>query len=107
MAERIITEHLVGGLEEHDLRLDATWDSDDLDRYRISIHGALTGLGNKLAGMVGEFATTAGEFEVFTGIFAFCVLFVLLLLVFFKKLKALTHGAEDIKEVTDAELAES
>jgi len=69
----------------------------------MGVYFAATGLGNKLAGLVGEFATKAGELEVFTGIFAFCVLFGLLLLVFFKKLKALTHGAEDIKEITDDE----
>ena len=61
---------------------------------------AATGLGNKLAGLVGELASTAGELEVFTGIFVFCLLFGLLLLVFFKKLKTLTHGAEDIVEVS-------
>ncbi len=59
---------------------------------------AATGLGNKLAGLVGQLATEAGELEVFTGIFIFCLLFGLLLLVFFKKLKTLTHGAEDIIE---------
>jgi len=61
---------------------------------------AATGLGNKLAGLVGQLATEAGELEVFTGIFVFCLLFGLLLLVFFKKLKTLTHGAEDIVEVS-------
>lgn len=69
----------------------------------MGVYFAATGLGNKLAGLVGEFATKAGEFEVFTGIFAFCVLFGLLLLVFFKKLKALTHGAEDIKAIQEDE----
>ncbi len=73
----------------------------------MGIYFAATGLGNKLAGLVGEFATKAGEFEVFTGIFAFCAVFGVLLLVFFRKLKALTHGAEDIREISDAELAES
>jgi POT family proton-dependent oligopeptide transporter len=62
----------------------------------MGIYFAATGLGNKLAGMVGELAQNAGEFEVFTGIFAFCLVFGLLLLVFFKKLKALTHGAEEM-----------
>ncbi len=62
----------------------------------MGIYFAATGLGNKLAGLVGELAQDAGEFEVFTGIFAFCVVFGLLLLVFFKKLKALTHGAEEM-----------
>lgn len=64
----------------------------------MGVYFAATGLGNKLAGLVGEFATTAGELEVFTGIFVFCAVFGLLLLVFLKKLKALTHGAETIKE---------
>ena len=62
----------------------------------MGIYFAATGLGNKLAGMVGELASEAGELEVFTGIFIFCVAFGLLLLIFFKKLKKLTHGAEDI-----------
>ncbi|MCP4572285.1 MAG: hypothetical protein GY838_08015 [bacterium] len=31
-----------------DLRVDAAWDSDDLDRYRVSAHGAVTVAGNKL-----------------------------------------------------------
>ena len=64
----------------------------------MGVYFAATGLGNKLAGMVGELAQNAGELEVFTGIFIFCIVFGLLLLVFFKKLKKLTHGAEDIKE---------
>ncbi len=64
----------------------------------MGLYFAATGLGNKLAGLVGELAQKAGEFEVFTGIFVFCVLFGLLLLVFFKKLNKLTHGAEEIKE---------
>lgn len=64
----------------------------------MGIYFAATGLGNKVAGLVGELATHAGELEVFSGIFIFCLLFGLLLLVFFKKLKVLTHGAEEIAE---------
>ena len=64
----------------------------------MGIYFAATGLGNKVAGLVGELATRAGELEVFAGIFIFCLLFGFLLLVFFKKLKALTHGAEEITE---------
>lgn len=64
----------------------------------MGVYFAATGLGNKLAGLVGELATHAGELEVFTGIFIFCILFGLLLLVFIKKLKTLTHGAEEITE---------
>ncbi|MDX1700429.1 MAG: oligopeptide:H+ symporter, partial [Melioribacteraceae bacterium] len=65
----------------------------------MGIYFAATGLGNKVAGLVGELAQKAGELEVFTGIFIFCVLFGGLLLIFFKKLKMLTHGAEEIKEI--------
>ena len=64
----------------------------------MGIYFAATGLGSKVAGLVGELATYAGELEVFAGIFIFCLLFGSLLLVFFKKLKALTHGAEEITE---------
>ncbi len=62
----------------------------------MGIYFAATGLGNKLAGMVGELASNAGELEVFTGIAVFCFAFGALLLVFFKKLKVLTHNAEAI-----------
>lgn len=62
----------------------------------MGLYFAATGLGNKLAGLVGQVAQVAGEFEVFTGIFIFCLLFGLLLLVFLKKLKTLTRGAEDV-----------
>lgn len=64
----------------------------------MGIYFAASGLGNKLAGIIGELATSLGELEVFTGIFIFCVLFGALLLVFFKKLNTLTHGAENINE---------
>ena len=62
----------------------------------MGVYFAATGLGNKLAGMVGELASKTGEFQVFTGIFVFCLVFGLLLWAFFKKLKTLTHGAEDV-----------
>jgi POT family proton-dependent oligopeptide transporter len=65
----------------------------------MGLYFGATGLGGKLAGMLGELSTVVGELEVFIGIFVFCIFFGALLLVFFKKLKALTHGAEDINEV--------
>ena len=41
----------------------------------------------------------------FTGIAVFCVGFALLVFIFFKKLKALTHGAEDDeKDLSNAEV---
>lgn len=57
---------------------------------------AIVGLGNKAAGMLGEAAQDAGEMAVFAIIAASCLFVGLLLFVFLKKLKALTHGAEDI-----------
>jgi len=60
---------------------------------------AATGLGNKLAGLVGELAQTAGELEIFIGIFVYCVIVGALVLLFLKKLKVLTHGAENVTEV--------
>jgi len=54
-----------------------------------------SGLGNYLASKVGQAAKTQGEMEVFTGIFIFCTIFGLLLIVLVKKLKKLTHGAEE------------
>ncbi len=57
---------------------------------------AVTGLGNKLAGILGEAAQDAGEMAIFTGIAVCTLVLGLLVLVFVKKLKALTHGAEDV-----------
>lgn len=56
---------------------------------------AVTGLGNKVAGLIGESAAQAGEQTVFLSITVFTVTFGLLILVFLPRLKALTHGAED------------
>jgi POT family proton-dependent oligopeptide transporter len=72
----------------------------------MGLYFATTGLGNKLAGLLGESASHFGEFTVFTGIALFCILFALLIYAFFNKLKALTHGAEDDEhEVTEEEKA--
>ncbi|MEO0902984.1 MAG: MFS transporter, partial [Bacteroidota bacterium] len=54
-----------------------------------------TGLGNKVAGIVGESSVKAGELKVFGGLFIFAVLFGVLVLLLMKPLKRLTHGAED------------
>ncbi|MFI1770463.1 peptide MFS transporter [Thalassobellus citreus] len=61
----------------------------------MGVYFAMTGLGNKLAGLLGESAEGLGEFTVFTGIAVFCISFGLLVMVFRKKLEKLTHGAED------------
>lgn len=63
--------------------------------FMMGAYFAATGLGNKLAGMIGEYSQSAGEFEIFTGIAVFCTVFGLLVLALLKPLKRLTHGAED------------
>ncbi len=62
----------------------------------MGLYFAMTGMGNKVAGELGKLASDLGEYEVFAGIGIFSVAFGLLLLVFLKKLKKLTHGAEDV-----------
>ncbi|MAP80415.1 MAG: MFS transporter [Aequorivita sp.] len=61
----------------------------------MGVYFAMTGLGNKVAGLLGESASDLGELTVFTGIAIFCVAFGLLVLLIRKKLENLTHGAED------------
>ncbi len=61
----------------------------------MGVYFAMTGFGNKLAGLLGESASELGEYVIFTGIAVFCVAFGLLILTLLKKLKAMTHGAED------------
>ena len=56
------------------------------------------GIASKIAGMVGEAAQSLGELAIFYGVFGFCAAFGILLLIFVKKLKKLTHGADDIDE---------
>ena len=65
----------------------------------MGVYFAMTGFGNKLAGLLGESAEGLGEFTVFTGIAVFCIAFGLLVMVFRKKLEKLTHGAEDDEHV--------
>ena len=71
-------------------------------KYAASIMGlywAATGLGNKLAASIGGFAETAGEKQIFTGIFIFCTLIAISVFLILKPLKRLTHGAEELAKV--------
>ncbi|MGB3343484.1 MAG: peptide MFS transporter [Aequorivita sp.] len=61
----------------------------------MGIYFAMTGFGDKIAGLLGESATDLGEFTVFTGIGIFSVAFGLLVLTVRKRLERLTHGVED------------
>ncbi|AUC14101.1 MFS transporter [Tenacibaculum sp. SZ-18] len=59
---------------------------------------AATGMGNFVAGTIGEQIKNFSELQLFTGITVFCVIFGLLILAILKPLKRLTHGAEDISK---------
>ncbi len=72
----------------------------------MGVYFAMTGFGNKLAGLLGEASEKLGEFTIFTGIAGFCVIFGLVVMVFRKKLESLTHGAEDNEREMKYEEAE-
>lgn len=63
----------------------------------MGMYWAATGLGNKVAGLIGQFAQDLGEFEVFTGIAVIWTLIGIVVIMLLKPLKRLTHGAEDAK----------
>lgn len=58
---------------------------------------AITGLGNKAAGLLGEAAQESGEMAIFGIISLACLLVGILLFFLVKRLKVLAHGAEDIE----------
>lgn len=74
----------------------------------MGVYFAATGLGNKVAGIIGETATEGegGELNVFAGITIFCVIFGLLVILLLKPLKRLTHKAEDLRRGTTDEESE-
>jgi POT family proton-dependent oligopeptide transporter len=61
----------------------------------MGVYFAATGLGNKVAGIVGESASEFGEYAIFLGILVFTVIIGALFIALLKPLKRLTHGAED------------
>ena len=61
----------------------------------MGVYFAATGLGNKVAGELGAFASEAGDIAIFSGITIFTVTFAAIVLFMLKPLKRLTHGAED------------
>ena len=64
--------------------------------FMMGAYFAATGLGNKLAGALGEWSESLGEFNLFTGIAIFCTVFGILVILLLKPLKRLTHDAEKI-----------
>jgi POT family proton-dependent oligopeptide transporter len=61
----------------------------------MGLYFAATGLGGKVAGILGEKSAQFGEYTIFTGIVIFTVVFGLIVIALLKPLKRLTHGAED------------
>jgi POT family proton-dependent oligopeptide transporter len=61
----------------------------------MGVYFAATGLGNKVAGIIGESASNLGEYAVFLGILVFTIVIGTLFLMLLKPLNRLTHGAED------------
>jgi POT family proton-dependent oligopeptide transporter len=63
----------------------------------MGVYFAATGLGGKVAGILGEKSSEFGEYTIFAGITIFTVIFSLLVIALLKPLKRLTHGAEDLE----------
>ena len=63
----------------------------------MGLYFAATGLGGKVAGVIGEVSSQFGEYAIFSGIVIFTVLFGLLVIALLKPLKRLTHGAEEME----------
>src|SRR5690606_32787218 len=61
----------------------------------MGVYFAATGLGGKVAGILGEKSAEFGDYDIFAGITIFTVIFGLLVISILKPLKRLTHGAED------------
>lgn len=74
--------------------------------FMMGAYWAATGLGEKFASIVGEWASTAGDFKVFTGLAIFCAVFGLLVLLILKPLKRLAHGAEDLQMESEGPISE-
>ncbi len=72
----------------------------------MGVYFAATGLGNKVAGIIGESASDYGELTIFSGILIFTVIIGGLFILILKPLKRLTHGVEEKERVLKHEEAE-
>ena len=61
----------------------------------MGVYFAATGLGGKVAGILGEKSAEFGEYTIFFGILIFTVIIGFIVIALLKPLKRLTHGAED------------
>ena len=69
----------------------------------MGLYFAATGLGGKVAGILGEKSEDFGEYTIFIGITTFTVVFGLLVIALLKPLNRLVHGAEDLEGTTNEE----
>ncbi len=67
----------------------------------MGLYFAATGLGGKVAGILGEHSESFGEYTIFIGITIFTVVFGFLVIALLKPLNRLVHGAEDVAELND------
>ena len=67
----------------------------------MGVYFAATGLGNKVAGSIGESASEFGEYAIFSGIVIFTVVFGLLVIALLKPLKRLTHNTEENERILE------
>ena len=65
----------------------------------MGIYFAMTGFGSKLAGLLGEWSSSLGEYTIFTVIALTSVFLGLLVLMLRPRLEALTHGVEDEEKI--------
>ena len=72
----------------------------------MGVYFAATGLGNKVAGIIGESSEKFGDLNIFWGILIFTVVIGLFFILILKPLKRLTHGAEENEGITDNDEAE-
>ena len=61
----------------------------------MGVYFAATGLGSKVAGIIGEAASDFGEYAIFSGILILTLIIGTLFILILKPLKRLTHGAEE------------
>ncbi|MFK7999213.1 MAG: peptide MFS transporter [Polyangiales bacterium] len=72
--------------------------------FMMGAYFAATGLGNKVAGLIGEAAVgDAGEKPIFIGVAVFCTAIGVVVIAALRPLKKLTHGAEDLGDAEEEE----
>ena len=67
----------------------------------MGLYFAATGLGGKVAGILGEKSEHFGEYTIFSGIVIFTVIFGLLVIALLKPLKRLTHNVEENERILE------